>query len=177
MASTPERKVKEKVVTVLKQYGAYYFFPATYGLGRAGVPDIIACRHGFFIAIECKAGKGTTTALQVRELDRIRKAGGIAMVINETNIDLVHENLTHIKDRENEIDRLIGDCGEQISKVLRDYFLCDESIQYFKNEITVNQQLKIPKTFNVDEIIRESIREKILSDFLKKDILNKYLTI
>ena len=107
MASTPERKVKEKVVTVLKQYGAYYFFPATYGLGRAGIPDIIACRHGFFIAIECKAGKGTTTALQIRELDRIRRAGGIAMVINETNIDLVHENLTHIKDRENEIDRLL----------------------------------------------------------------------
>jgi Holliday junction resolvase len=107
VASTPERKVKEKVVTVLKQHGAYYFFPATYGLGRAGIPDIIACHCGRFVAIECKAGKGTTTALQVRELDRIRRAGGIAMVINETNIDLVHENLTHIKDRENEIDRLL----------------------------------------------------------------------
>ena len=75
MASTPERKVKEKVVTVLKQYGAYYFFPATYGLGRAGVPDIIACHHGFFIAIECKAGKGTTTALQERELDTHKRCG------------------------------------------------------------------------------------------------------
>jgi hypothetical protein len=50
---------------------------------------------------------GKTTALQIRELDRIRKAGGIAMVINETNIDLVHENLTHIKDRENELDRQV----------------------------------------------------------------------
>ena len=107
MASTPERKVKEKVVTVLKQHGAYYFFPATYGLGRAGVPDIIACHCGCFVAIECKAGKGTTTALQERELARIRDAGGVALVINETNIDLVHENLTHIKDRENEIAKQI----------------------------------------------------------------------
>jgi hypothetical protein len=96
VASTPERKVKEKVVTVLKQYGAYYFFPATYGLGRAGVPDIIACRHGFFIAIECKAGKGTTTALQERELQRIRDAGGIALVIDETNIEVVRTILTTI---------------------------------------------------------------------------------
>jgi Holliday junction resolvase len=107
VASTPERKVKEKVVTVLKEYGAYYFFPATYGLGRAGVPDIIACYNGFFVAIECKAGKGTTTALQERELHRIRMAGGLALVINETNIDLVHENLEFIKELTNEVERQV----------------------------------------------------------------------
>jgi Holliday junction resolvase len=107
VASTPERKVKEKVVTVLKEYGAYYFFPATYGLGRAGVPDIIACYNGFFVAIECKAGKGTTTALQERELARIRNAGGLALVINETNIDLVHENLSFIKELTNEVERQV----------------------------------------------------------------------
>jgi Holliday junction resolvase len=107
VASTPERKVKEKVVTVLKQHGAYYFFPATYGLGRAGIPDIIACHHGCFVAIECKAGMGKTTALQIRELDRIRKAGGIPLIINETNIDLVHDFLEKIEERENEIDRQV----------------------------------------------------------------------
>ena len=39
MAATPEKKVKDKVVKLLKQYGAYYFFPATFGMGRSGVPD------------------------------------------------------------------------------------------------------------------------------------------
>jgi hypothetical protein len=76
-----------------------------------------------------------------------------------------------------EIDSLISKCGEDISKILSDYFLCDESVKYFKDEIVLSAKLKIPKTYNVDEIIRDSIREKILSDFLKKDILNKYLTI
>ena len=38
MASTPEKKVKDKVVKILKYYGVYYFFPATYGMGRSGVP-------------------------------------------------------------------------------------------------------------------------------------------
>ena len=103
MASTPERKVKEKVVTVLKQYGAYYFFPATYGLGRAGVPDIIACRHGFFIAIECKAGSNKPTPLQERELKAIGDNGGIAFVINE-------DNLTMLGDFFKE---LIGETNEQ----------------------------------------------------------------
>ncbi len=110
-----------------------------------------------------------------QRLERFMKKE-IKLITKEVFKDFVTETFCGTT-TEIEIDRLIGDCGEQISKVLRDYFLCDESIQYFKNEITVNQQLKIPKTFNVDEIIRESIREKILSDFLKKDILNKYLTI
>ena len=86
MAATPEKKVKNKVVEILKAHGVYYFFPATYGMGRSGVPDIICCYRGKFIAIECKAGAGKTTALQDRELDLIKKAGGVQMVVNEENV-------------------------------------------------------------------------------------------
>jgi hypothetical protein len=87
MALTPERKVKNKCVEILKEHDAYHFFPASNGLGRAGIPDIIVCAHGYFVAIECKAGKGKTTALQDRELQRIRGAGGVSLVINEHNLD------------------------------------------------------------------------------------------
>jgi len=87
---TPEAKVKRKVVDILKSAGAYYFFPATGGYGRSGVPDIVCCWRGMFIGIECKAGKNTTTALQEKELELIRNAGGCAFVVNEaTVIDLV----------------------------------------------------------------------------------------
>jgi Holliday junction resolvase len=106
VASTPEKKVKDKVVALLKQHGAYYFFPATYGMGRAGVPDIIICHRGLFVAVECKAGKGRTTALQERELAAIRKANGVAVVVNETNIDLVEKILNTIE-RENKHARAI----------------------------------------------------------------------
>lgn len=89
MAKTPEGKVKDKVVDILKSEGVYYFFPATHGYGRSGVPDIIACVNGFFLAIECKAGTNKPTALQVREIESIRKAGGVAIVANEENWDTV----------------------------------------------------------------------------------------
>jgi len=98
MAATPEKKVKDKVVKMLKQYGIYYFFPATYGMGRSGVPDIICCNEGRFLAVECKAGKNTTTALQERELAAIRTAGGDAFVINETNL---HELEKYIHESRN----------------------------------------------------------------------------
>lgn len=97
MAGTPESKVKLAVVKLLKQYGVYFFFPATHGYGRSGVPDIVCCINGKFLAIECKAGKGEPTALQQREINQIQQAGGMAMVVKEdlTLLEFLLKELTH----------------------------------------------------------------------------------
>jgi hypothetical protein len=84
---TPEAKVKKKVVDVLKKNDAYYFFPATGGYGRSGVPDIVCCYRGIFIGIECKAGSNKPTALQEAEMQKISNAQGFVLVVNETNIE------------------------------------------------------------------------------------------
>lgn len=97
MAATPEKRVKDKVVSVLKTEGAYYFFPATHGYGRSGVPDIVACVSGLFLAIECKAGKNKITALQAQEIQSIRKADGVAVVVNEENWDMLPELIRKMK--------------------------------------------------------------------------------
>lgn len=97
MAATPEKKVKDKVVSILKEEDVYYFFPATHGYGRSGVPDIIACVNGRFLAIECKAGTNTPTALQVREIENIRRRGGVAIVANEQNWDAVRDIVRKMK--------------------------------------------------------------------------------
>jgi Holliday junction resolvase len=93
VADTPEVKVKKKVVAILKELRAYYFYPVTGGYGGSGVPDIVGCYNGMFFGIECKAGKNKPTALQQKNLDAITKAGGIAMVINEDNIHEVEAHL------------------------------------------------------------------------------------
>jgi hypothetical protein len=85
--TTPEGRVKAKVKALLKKYNIYHFMPATGGYGRSGVPDIIACVRGRFLAIECKAGNGKLTPLQSRELATIEEAGGISYVINETSLE------------------------------------------------------------------------------------------
>lgn len=92
---TPEKRVKNQIVKQLKTLGedVYYFFPATGGYGRSGVPDIVGCYKGKFFAIECKAGKNTTTALQERELANIAKAAGASWVVNEENLASVLETL------------------------------------------------------------------------------------
>ena len=97
MALTPEGKVKAKVVKILREEGVYYFFPATHGYGRSGVPDVICCVAGKFLGIECKAGANKPTALQVHEIEQIRSAGGVAVVVNEENWDSVHEIIRKLR--------------------------------------------------------------------------------
>lgn len=98
MASTPEKKVKDNVKKTLDSMGIWHFSPYQAGMGRAGIPDIIACYKGLFVAIECKAGKGKTTALQEREIEAIRRAKGLAFVVNEDNMHNIKELLTWNKD-------------------------------------------------------------------------------
>lgn len=93
MADTPERKVKKKVIEILKAKGAYYAMPVASGYGNSGVPDILACWRGYFFGIECKANRNKPTTLQASNLAQIKQAGGIALIIDETNIDDLYDYL------------------------------------------------------------------------------------
>lgn len=96
MAQTPEAKVKAAVRAILAEHGVYYFSPASNGYGRVGIPDIVCCVQGKFLAIECKAGKGQLTTLQAREIANINAAWGITLVINETNTHEVRTTLERL---------------------------------------------------------------------------------
>jgi hypothetical protein len=82
---TPEGRVKEAVKKRLKELGIWHFSPVSNGMGRHGIPDLICCWNGRFLAIETKAkGKrANTSALQDIELTAINSAGGIAVVIDD----------------------------------------------------------------------------------------------
>ena len=94
---TPEKKVKAKVVAILKELGVYYFYASTGGYGASGVPDIIGCYKGRFFGIECKAGKGKPTPLQEKNIAQIIAQGGLAIVVNEDNIEDVGNLMRHIQ--------------------------------------------------------------------------------
>jgi Holliday junction resolvase len=101
MADTPEKKVKRKVVEVLKQFGAYYFYPVTGGFGASGVPDIVGCYKGRFLGIEVKADmkKNKPTALQQKNLREIDAHGGVALVIDANNLDHLVDTLEMINEQ------------------------------------------------------------------------------
>ena len=98
MAATKEALVKKRLKKQLDEMGIYHFSPFQAGMGRAGIPDVIGCYRGLFVAFECKAGNGKTTLLQERELNAIRTAKGLAFVINEENVDNIQELLRWTKE-------------------------------------------------------------------------------
>lgn len=76
-----EKAFENKIKAFLKSKGAY--FVKTHGdrFSRVGVPDILACVNGHFVAIEVKSTTGKPSELQLYHLDEIQKAGGYSFLL------------------------------------------------------------------------------------------------
>lgn len=82
MADTPEGKVKRAIRLWLGTLpNTWYFMPVSNGMGVHGIPDLIVCYRGVFVALEVKApGKaGTATPLQKMQIRHINMAMGYAI--------------------------------------------------------------------------------------------------
>ena len=51
------------------------------GYQKAGIPDLLMCVNGFFIAVELKASQGTASELQKLNIERINAVGGRAFIL------------------------------------------------------------------------------------------------
>ena len=74
-----EQQYQKKIAKYLESRGAYV---VVIYKAKKGVPDILACYKGKFIAIEVKTPttRANTTKLQENNLSRILVAGGISGV-------------------------------------------------------------------------------------------------
>lgn len=86
-----EAWVKQEIKKILKAKGVWYFMPAMNGFGRAGIPDFICCVSGTLLGIEAKAGSNRATEMQKAELEAIKLAGGVAIVINEKSLRVLSD--------------------------------------------------------------------------------------
>lgn len=76
-----EKTFENRVKKFLDEQGAWYvkFFANSYT--RSGIPDILACVNGHFVAIEVKASTGKPSPLQIHNCTEIRIAGGFAFIL------------------------------------------------------------------------------------------------
>jgi Holliday junction resolvase len=77
-----ESEIVQRIKVYLKTVKGCFAWKEHGGqFGVAGIPDIIACIGGRFVAFEVKTDNGKATALQEITIRKIRKAGGIAEVV------------------------------------------------------------------------------------------------
>lgn len=89
MFNTKEKPFENKVKHHLKENGAWfikYWGGAKYT--KDGIPDILVCINGYFLAVETKSDTGRPTALQLYHTRMIRKAGGIAIILHPDDYKL-----------------------------------------------------------------------------------------
>jgi Holliday junction resolvase len=74
-----ESKIQSKILKELKNLGIYAHKNIT--TNKKGVPDIIACYRGEYLALEVKNEKGRPSELQLWNIEEIRKSGGVADIV------------------------------------------------------------------------------------------------
>lgn len=82
-----EKNFENKIKKFLKDRGCWYVKYFANRNTRAGVPDILACVNGHFVAIEVKAENGKPTELQKWNVEQIKNSGGIALILYPADWD------------------------------------------------------------------------------------------
>ena len=85
----PESKITLRIAGILRARGAWVLKHHVSPYSRAGVPDLLICYRGRFIALEVKVPGKKPTPLQTRELATIRVAGGTAEVVTTVEEALI----------------------------------------------------------------------------------------
>jgi Holliday junction resolvase len=82
----PEKSVVTSILRYLKTVPGCFCWKEHGGMyGTAGIPDIIACVNGRFVALEVKTPSGKATKLQEATIKKILKAGGVAAVVRSVD--------------------------------------------------------------------------------------------
>lgn len=92
-----EKRFEEKVKKYLHERGHYHVKYFANRNTKAGIPDILACVRGRFVAIEVKASAGKPSELQLYNIRNIRQAGGIAIVLYPERFDDFKRLITDIE--------------------------------------------------------------------------------
>jgi Holliday junction resolvase len=81
MARQPEGRLVHRISTWIKDKGGVvYNIHGGDNYQEEGIPDLLCCYHGRFCGIEVKMPGEEPSKAQQYQLDKIRRAGGIAFV-------------------------------------------------------------------------------------------------
>lgn len=97
---TLESDFSKKVVSFLESVGAVVNVNTATIFDRVGRSDLEACYRGYYIALELKTGNYQPEPLQISYLQKIRDAGGYALLLRD-NLNDVQDLIWHLHDLEN----------------------------------------------------------------------------
>jgi len=93
-----EKRFENKVKKFLKDNGCWYIkYWAGAAYTKAGIPDLLVCCNGRFVAVEVKAEDGKLSELQTYNLNKINEAGGIGVALYPDDFEKFKDTIRMIK--------------------------------------------------------------------------------
>lgn len=91
-----EKNFENRIKKFLKEQGCWHVKFFANAFTKSGIPDILACVNGRFVAIEVKAEDGRPSPLQLYNIEAIKKCGGVAVIVKPSQFDELKELLIKI---------------------------------------------------------------------------------
>ena len=82
-----EKQFETKIKKYLSDNGIFYVKFFANSMTKKGIPDVLACVNGYFVAIEVKAQNGRPSELQLYQCRKIWDAGGFAFILYPSGFD------------------------------------------------------------------------------------------
>lgn len=92
-----EKQFENKIKKYLTEYGIWHVKYFANGFTKSGIPDILACCNGHFLAIEVKAENGKPSELQLHHIEKIKQAGGRAVIVKPSQFDELKKLIKELK--------------------------------------------------------------------------------
>lgn len=76
-----EKIFETKIKNYIESMGGWQVKFFANSMTKKGIPDILSCVNGYFVAIEVKAQNGKPSELQLYNVRKINQAGGFAFIL------------------------------------------------------------------------------------------------
>lgn len=95
-----EKRFENKIKRFLDDNNCWYVKYFANNYTKRGIPDLLACVNGYFVAIEVKAENGTPSELQIYNVKKIQEAGGIALILYPKDFEYFKDLVYRLKEGE-----------------------------------------------------------------------------
>lgn len=76
-----EKNYENKIKKYIEDSGGWQVKFFANQMTKSGIPDILSCVNGYFLAVEVKAQSGRPSELQKYHVAKINSAGGYAIIL------------------------------------------------------------------------------------------------
>lgn len=93
-----EKTFENKIKKFLDENNCWYVKFFANGYTKKGVPDLLCCVNGYFLAIEVKAENGKASDLQKWNIEKIKQAGGRALILKPSMFEEFRKLIAELKE-------------------------------------------------------------------------------